>query len=64
MVYTSSIEVAGPNPNGDPVIGGDEDTAYACSLKFPYSRTKKEAEELTLKVQEQCCSCRLNLRLI
>ncbi|KAG5833453.1 hypothetical protein ANANG_G00276110 [Anguilla anguilla] len=49
FVYTSSIEVAGPNPQGDPVINGDEDTPYPARLKFPYSRTKQEAEQLSLR---------------
>ncbi|XP_029567700.1 hydroxy-delta-5-steroid dehydrogenase, 3 beta- and steroid delta-isomerase 1 [Salmo trutta] len=51
FIYTSSIEVAGPNANGDPIINGDENTPYTCSLKFPYSRTKKEAEQVTLQAQ-------------
>lgn len=49
FIYTSSIEVAGPNPNGDPIVGGNEDTVYNSSLKFPYSKTKKEAERSTLE---------------
>uniref|UniRef100_A0A4W5RCH7 Hydroxy-delta-5-steroid dehydrogenase, 3 beta- and steroid delta-isomerase 1 n=1 Tax=Hucho hucho TaxID=62062 RepID=A0A4W5RCH7_9TELE len=51
FIYTSSIEVAGPNANGDPIINGDENTPYTSSLKFPYSRTKKEAEQVTLQAQ-------------
>uniref|UniRef100_A0A8C7GK20 3-beta hydroxysteroid dehydrogenase/isomerase domain-containing protein n=1 Tax=Oncorhynchus kisutch TaxID=8019 RepID=A0A8C7GK20_ONCKI len=35
FIYTSSIEVAGPNANGDPIINGDENTPYTCSIKFP-----------------------------
>uniref|UniRef100_A0A8C8CK64 3-beta hydroxysteroid dehydrogenase/isomerase domain-containing protein n=1 Tax=Oncorhynchus tshawytscha TaxID=74940 RepID=A0A8C8CK64_ONCTS len=34
FIYTSSIEVAGPNANGDPIINGDENTPYTCSIKF------------------------------
>ncbi|XP_034042822.1 3 beta-hydroxysteroid dehydrogenase/Delta 5--_4-isomerase [Thalassophryne amazonica] len=49
FIYTSTIEVMGPNPNGDPVINGNEDTDYKCSLKFAYSKTKKEAEQRTLQ---------------
>ncbi|KAJ8350931.1 hypothetical protein SKAU_G00260610 [Synaphobranchus kaupii] len=49
LIYTSSIEVVGPNPQGDPVTNGDEDTLYAAHLKFPYSRTKQEAEQLSLR---------------
>nr|BCF74545.1 3 beta-hydroxysteroid dehydrogenase [Sardinops melanostictus] len=51
LIYTSSIEVAGPNPRGDPVVNGDEDMPYSACLKFPYSRTKKEAEDLCLRAQ-------------
>ncbi|KAK6487001.1 3 beta-hydroxysteroid dehydrogenase/Delta 5--_4-isomerase-like [Huso huso] len=50
FIYTSSIEVAGPNTRGDPVINGNEDTVYSCSLKFPYSKTKFQAEQLVLQV--------------
>lgn len=38
----------GPNPKGDPVINGSEDTVYDSTLKFNYSKTKREAEERTL----------------
>ncbi|KAL2081088.1 hypothetical protein ACEWY4_022941 [Coilia grayii] len=51
FIYTSSIEVAGPNPRGDPIVNGNEQTPYSACLKFPYSRTKKEAEELCLRSQ-------------
>ncbi|XP_017560048.1 hydroxy-delta-5-steroid dehydrogenase, 3 beta- and steroid delta-isomerase 1 isoform X1 [Pygocentrus nattereri] len=51
FIYTSSIEVAGPNPRGEPIINGNEDTAYTLCLKFPYSKTKKEAEQLCLSAQ-------------
>lgn len=51
LIYTSSIEVTGPNPRGDPIVNGDEDTPYSACLRFPYSRTKKEAEELCLRAQ-------------
>ncbi|XP_037344855.1 hydroxy-delta-5-steroid dehydrogenase, 3 beta- and steroid delta-isomerase 1 [Pungitius pungitius] len=49
FIYTSTIEVMGPNPRGEPVVNGDEDTAYECALKFAYSKTKKEAERRTLQ---------------
>ena len=51
IIYTSSIEVAGPNPHGDPIVNGNEETPYSTSLKSPYSRTKKEAEELCRRAQ-------------
>ncbi|XP_076027803.1 hydroxy-delta-5-steroid dehydrogenase, 3 beta- and steroid delta-isomerase 1 [Genypterus blacodes] len=49
FIYTSSLEVAGPNPRGDPIVNGNEDTVYECTLKFAYSQTKKEAEQRTLQ---------------
>ncbi|GAA6219107.1 3 beta-hydroxysteroid dehydrogenase/Delta 5--_4-isomerase-like [Lates japonicus] len=48
FIYTSTIEVMGPNPRGEPIINGSEDTIYDCALKFSYSKTKKEAEQRTL----------------
>ncbi|XP_072301142.1 hydroxy-delta-5-steroid dehydrogenase, 3 beta- and steroid delta-isomerase 1 [Eucyclogobius newberryi] len=48
LIYTSTIEVMGPN-RGDPIHNGTEETVYECSLKSPYRRTKKEAEERTLQ---------------
>ncbi|KAM3861830.1 hydroxy-delta-5-steroid dehydrogenase, 3 beta- and steroid delta-isomerase 1 [Diretmus argenteus] len=52
FIYTSSVEVAGPNSNGDPLINGNEDTVYTCTLKFGYSRTKQEAEQRTLQAHD------------
>ncbi|XP_059198144.1 hydroxy-delta-5-steroid dehydrogenase, 3 beta- and steroid delta-isomerase 1 [Centropristis striata] len=53
FIYTSTIEVMGPNSNGDPIINGSEDTVYDCSLKFIYSKTKKEAEQRTLQAHSE-----------
>lgn len=53
FIYTSTIEVMGPNPKGEPIINGTEDTVYDCSLKFAYSKTKKEAEQRTLQANGQ-----------
>ncbi|KAF1382901.1 hypothetical protein PFLUV_G00148630 [Perca fluviatilis] len=49
FIYTSTIEVMGPNSKGEPIINGSEDTVYNCTLKFAYSKTKKEAEHRTLQ---------------
>ncbi|XP_062287820.1 hydroxy-delta-5-steroid dehydrogenase, 3 beta- and steroid delta-isomerase 1 [Scomber scombrus] len=49
FIYTSTIEVMGPNAKGEPIINGNEDTFYNSSLKFAYSKTKKEAEQRTLR---------------
>ncbi|KPP68201.1 3beta-hydroxysteroid dehydrogenase-like [Scleropages formosus] len=53
FIYTSSIEVAGPNPQGDPIVDGDEETPYFSCLKFLYSKTKHEAEQLSLRANGQ-----------
>lgn len=49
FIYTSTVEVMGPNPRGEPLVNGSEDTAYESTLKFTYSKTKKEAEQRTLQ---------------
>lgn len=48
FIYTSTIEVMGPNSKGEPIVDGNEDTVYDCTLKFNYSKTKREAEQRTL----------------
>ncbi|KAM9802695.1 hydroxy-delta-5-steroid dehydrogenase, 3 beta- and steroid delta-isomerase 1 [Syngnathus typhle] len=48
FIYTSTVEVMGPNMEGEPVVNGHEDMVYRSSLKTTYSKTKKEAEDLTL----------------
>ncbi|XP_043927728.1 3 beta-hydroxysteroid dehydrogenase/Delta 5--_4-isomerase type 1-like [Protopterus annectens] len=53
FIYTSSVEVVGPNAQGDPIIDGDEDTVYKTNLKFPYSKTKHKGEQLVLKANGQ-----------
>ncbi|XP_063354559.1 hydroxy-delta-5-steroid dehydrogenase, 3 beta- and steroid delta-isomerase 1 [Pelmatolapia mariae] len=49
FIYTSTIEVIGPNSKGEPIINGSEDTVYDITLDINYSKTKSEAEEKTLK---------------
>ncbi|KAM4730686.1 hydroxy-delta-5-steroid dehydrogenase, 3 beta- and steroid delta-isomerase 1 [Anableps anableps] len=49
FIYTSTVEVLGPNSKGEPIINGTEDTVYDTVLKFNYSKTKKEAEQRTLR---------------
>ncbi|XP_060688773.1 hydroxy-delta-5-steroid dehydrogenase, 3 beta- and steroid delta-isomerase 1 [Hemiscyllium ocellatum] len=48
FIYTSSVEVVGPNVRGDSICNGDEDTVYPGKLKFYYSKTKQIAEQLVL----------------
>ncbi|XP_072369841.1 hydroxy-delta-5-steroid dehydrogenase, 3 beta- and steroid delta-isomerase 1 isoform X2 [Scyliorhinus torazame] len=52
FIYTSSVEVVGPNIRGDPICNGDEDTVYPSKLRFLYSRTKYAAEQLVLATNE------------
>ncbi|XP_060758280.1 3 beta-hydroxysteroid dehydrogenase type 7 isoform X1 [Neoarius graeffei] len=49
LVYTSSMEVVGPNVKGDAFIRGDEDTPYNVCHNMPYPRSKAEAEKLVLE---------------
>ncbi|XP_033473942.1 hydroxy-delta-5-steroid dehydrogenase, 3 beta- and steroid delta-isomerase 1 [Epinephelus lanceolatus] len=53
FIYTSTIEVMGPNSKREPIIKGSEDTVYDCTLKFAYSKTKKEAEQRTLQAHSE-----------
>ena len=53
FIYTSSLEVMGPNSKGEPIVNGNEDTVYNCTLKFNYSKTKREAEERTLQANDE-----------
>ncbi|XP_009977909.1 PREDICTED: 3 beta-hydroxysteroid dehydrogenase/Delta 5--_4-isomerase-like [Tauraco erythrolophus] len=53
FIYTSTIEVKGPNCKGDPIFNGDEDTAYDSTSKSPYAQSKKLAEESVLKADGQ-----------
>ncbi|KAG7334609.1 hypothetical protein KOW79_001205 [Hemibagrus wyckioides] len=48
LVYTSSMEVIGPNVKGDTFIRGDEDTPYNVCHDMPYPRSKSRAEKLVL----------------
>ncbi|XP_072116429.1 hydroxy-delta-5-steroid dehydrogenase, 3 beta- and steroid delta-isomerase 1 [Mobula birostris] len=49
FIYTSSIEVVGPNERGQPLCNGDEDTNYDSYQKFLYGKTKYRAEQIILK---------------
>ncbi|XP_070832193.1 hydroxy-delta-5-steroid dehydrogenase, 3 beta- and steroid delta-isomerase 1 [Chaetodon trifascialis] len=53
FIYTSTIEVMGPNSKGEPIVNGSEDTVYDCTLKFNYSKTKQEAEQRTLQANSE-----------
>ncbi|KAM4635836.1 3 beta-hydroxysteroid dehydrogenase type 7 [Amazona ochrocephala] len=48
LIYTSSMEVVGPNTRGDPFLRGHEDSPYPTRHTVPYSRSKAQAERLVL----------------
>ncbi|XP_066579330.1 3 beta-hydroxysteroid dehydrogenase type 7 isoform X2 [Amia ocellicauda] len=48
LVYTSSMEVVGPNVKGDPFYRGNEDTKYNIYHDMPYPKSKAEAERLVI----------------
>ncbi|XP_053551269.1 LOW QUALITY PROTEIN: 3 beta-hydroxysteroid dehydrogenase type 7 [Bombina bombina] len=49
LVYTSSMEVVGPNLHGDPFYRGNEDTEYTVFHNQPYPLSKSRAESLILE---------------
>ncbi|XP_075710844.1 3 beta-hydroxysteroid dehydrogenase/Delta 5--_4-isomerase-like [Rhinoderma darwinii] len=49
FIYTSSMEVVGPNINGDPVVNGHEDLVYESILGFCYGESKRQAERAVLR---------------
>ncbi|CAN2387714.1 NmrA-like family [Pristimantis euphronides] len=49
FIYTSSIEVLGPNTNGDPIVNGHEDLVYESKLGSCYGESKKQAERAVLR---------------
>ncbi|XP_066065538.1 3 beta-hydroxysteroid dehydrogenase type 7-like, partial [Chamaea fasciata] len=48
LIYTSSMEVVGPNTRGDPFVRGDEETPYPTRHSEPYPLSKAQAERLVL----------------
>ncbi|KAJ8402647.1 hypothetical protein AAFF_G00367300 [Aldrovandia affinis] len=61
LVYTSSMEVVGPNVRGDHFIRGDEDTVYNIFHEMPYPKSKAEAEKLVLEANGRKVSGEANL---
>ncbi|KAK2833080.1 hypothetical protein Q5P01_016969 [Channa striata] len=49
LVYTSSMEVVGPNIDGDHFIRGNEDTPYRVKHTVAYSKSKAKAEKIALE---------------
>ncbi|XP_051865924.1 3 beta-hydroxysteroid dehydrogenase type 7 [Pristis pectinata] len=48
LLYTSSMEVVGPNMDRDHFIRGNEDTKYNIQNVGPYAQSKAKAEKLVL----------------
>ncbi|XP_008113607.1 3 beta-hydroxysteroid dehydrogenase type 7 isoform X2 [Anolis carolinensis] len=49
LVYTSSMEVVGPNTKGDHFYRGNENTPYKSIHELPYPVSKTKAEKLVLE---------------
>ncbi|XP_069591150.1 3 beta-hydroxysteroid dehydrogenase type 7 [Ranitomeya imitator] len=49
LLYTSSMEVVGPNLHKDPFYRGNEDTVYTVYHNQPYPLSKSKAEKLVLE---------------
>ncbi|XP_023269715.1 3 beta-hydroxysteroid dehydrogenase type 7 [Seriola lalandi dorsalis] len=49
LVYTSSMEVIGPNVNGDAFLRGNEDTPYDVKHTMAYPKSKAKAEKIVLE---------------
>ncbi|KAM3917737.1 3 beta-hydroxysteroid dehydrogenase type 7 isoform 2-T2 [Leptodactylus fuscus] len=49
LVYTSSMEVVGPNIRGDPFYRGNEDTEYNIFHNQVYPQSKAKAEKMVLE---------------
>ncbi|XP_039103742.1 3 beta-hydroxysteroid dehydrogenase type 7 isoform X2 [Hyaena hyaena] len=49
LVYTSSMEVVGPNIKRHPFYRGNEDTPYEAIHRHPYPCSKAQAEQLVLE---------------
>ncbi|XP_022050927.1 3 beta-hydroxysteroid dehydrogenase type 7 [Acanthochromis polyacanthus] len=67
LVYTSSMEVIGPNINGDHFRRGNEDTPYLIKHTMAYPKTKAKAEKIVLdangmKVKSGKCLYTCSLR--
>ncbi|RVE69870.1 hypothetical protein OJAV_G00082170 [Oryzias javanicus] len=49
LLYTSSMEVIGPNANGDHFKRGNEDTPYLVKHTMAYPKSKAKAEKIVLE---------------
>ncbi|XP_072254574.1 3 beta-hydroxysteroid dehydrogenase/Delta 5--_4-isomerase type 1-like [Pyxicephalus adspersus] len=49
FIYTSSMEVVGPNTRGDPIVNGTEETTYDSKQGFFYGESKSMAEKKVLR---------------
>ncbi|XP_019751584.1 3 beta-hydroxysteroid dehydrogenase type 7 [Hippocampus comes] len=49
LLYTSSMEVIGPNMNREPFVRGNEDTPYEVKHTMAYPKSKAKAEKIVLE---------------
>ncbi|XP_070836865.1 3 beta-hydroxysteroid dehydrogenase type 7 [Chaetodon trifascialis] len=49
LIYTSSMEVIGPNISGEHFVRGNEDTPYHVKHAMAYPRSKAKAEQMVLE---------------
>ncbi|XP_061837334.1 3 beta-hydroxysteroid dehydrogenase type 7 [Nerophis lumbriciformis] len=49
LVYTSSMEVIGPNMNREPFVRGNENTPYQVKHTMAYPKSKAKAEKIVLE---------------
>ncbi|XP_056410483.1 3 beta-hydroxysteroid dehydrogenase/Delta 5--_4-isomerase type 1-like [Hyla sarda] len=49
FIYTSSMEVVGPNTRGDPIVNGHEDLVYDSTLGSCYGESKRQGEWAVLR---------------
>ncbi|AXN90961.1 putative dehydrogenase [Namao virus] len=50
LVYTSSMEVIGPNKKGDAFHRGNEETSYPTIHSIPYTKSKDMAEKMVCSI--------------
>ncbi|XP_061557285.1 3 beta-hydroxysteroid dehydrogenase type 7 [Phycodurus eques] len=49
LLYTSSMEVIGPNTNREPFVRGNENTSYQVKHTMAYPKSKAKAEKIVLE---------------
>lgn len=64
FIYTSSIEVAGPNPCGDPIINGDEDTPTPPVLSLATAKPSRRLNRFAFRPMESCSAMEVSWLLV